>query len=49
MPQADQLKLFLQRLFLSEDIRSLADARLRIEEEFEDKFLPDRDLLDYLI
>ena len=37
------------KLFQSEDIRSLSDARLAIEQKFESSFKPDRDLLDYLI
>lgn len=49
MSQAEELKVFLARLFSDEDVRSLSDARLAIEQKFENSFKPDRDLLDYLI
>jgi hypothetical protein len=35
-------------VFQNEEIRTLADARLKIEEEFEHNFMPERDHLDYL-
>lgn len=42
-------KQFLVKLFQDENVMSLSDARLTIEQKFEDSFKPNRDLLDYLI
>ena len=40
---------FLSKIFSKEDVRSLADARLTIEEEFEHNLMSERDQLDFLI
>ena len=40
--------MFLQSIFKDEERRSIADARLFIEEGFENMLLPERDLIDYL-
>jgi hypothetical protein len=38
----------LVKVFQDEEVMSIADARLKIEEDFEHNFLPDRDLVDFL-
>jgi hypothetical protein len=38
----------LVKVFQNEEVRSIADARLLIEEEFEHNFMPDRDLLEFI-
>lgn len=45
----DMFKQFLVKLFQDEKVMSLSDARLTIEQNFQDNFKPNRDLLDYLI
>lgn len=42
------LKAFLVKVFQGENVMSIADARLKIEEDFEHNFKPDRDLIDFL-
>ena len=42
------LEQFIQKLFQSEDIKTIANAREAIEKEFEVSFKPDRDLIGYL-
>ena len=45
----ESFRNFLSKIFSKEDVRSLADARLTIEEEFEHNLMSERDQLDFLI
>ena len=45
----ENFRNFLSKIFSKEDVRSLADARLAIEEEFEHNLMSEREQLDFLI
>ena len=46
--QEEQLGDFLERVFRDEKVRTLGQARARIESEFRDKYRPQQDLLGFL-
>ena len=46
--QGEMLVNFLQKVFQSEEITSVAEARQMIEQKFESNFRPDNDQVEYL-